>query len=59
MLMPKVNGEVRLCLDLARLNKGLIKLIHRSLTLNCTLSRLAGMKYLTLIDAGLGYHNLN
>ena len=39
-------------------NKVLIIPAHRGPTLNDTLLRLAGVKYLTLIDACSGYHNL-
>ena len=58
ILIPKANGKVRLCLDLARLNKVLMRPVHRCLWLNDTLPRLVGMKYLTVIDSSLGYHNL-
>ena len=34
VLVPKVNGKVRLCLDLVRLNKALIRPVHRGPTLN-------------------------
>ena len=59
MLVPKVNGKLRLCIDPARLNKVLIRPVHRGLTLNNTLPRLAGVKYLMIIDASSGYQNLN
>ena len=45
-------------MDPARLNKALIRPVHRNPILNDTLPRLATVKYLTLINAGLGYHNL-
>ena len=53
---PTANGKVRLCLDLAQ--QALIRHIHRGLTLNNILSRLVGMKYLTLKDMISDYHNL-
>ena len=56
--MPKANGKVQLCLDPARSNKVLIRPVHRGPTLNDILVRLAGVKYLKLIDASSGYHNL-
>ena len=58
VLVPKANEKVRLCLDPARLNKALIRPIHRGPTLNVTLPRLAGVKYITLIDVNSGFHNL-
>ena len=36
----------------------LIRLIQRGPTLNDILLRMAGIKYLSLIDASLDYHNL-
>ena len=58
VLVPKANGKVRLCLDLARLNQALITPIHRSPTLNNILPRLNNVKYMSIIDASSGYHNL-
>ena len=58
MLVPKVNGKIRICLDPARLNKVLIRPIHRNPILNDILSRLAGVKCPTLIGANSGYDNL-
>ena len=34
VLVPKVNGKIRLCLDPVRLNQVLIRPIHRGPTLN-------------------------
>ena len=56
--VPKANGKVRLCLDLARLDKALVRPVHRGLILNRILPRLADMKYLTFIVVSSGYHNL-
>ena len=53
-----MNGKVRLCLDLAWLNKVLIRPIHRGPTLNDILPKLAGVKYLMLINVSSGYHTL-
>ena len=58
VLVSKANGKVWLCLDSARFNKVLIRLGHRGPTLNDILPRLTGVKYLTLINASMGYHNL-
>ena len=56
VLVPKANDKVRLCLDPAELNKALIRPVHRGPTLNDILLRLAGIKYLTLLNARSGYH---
>ena len=57
-LVPKVNSKVIVYLDLARLNKALIRPAHKGPTLNDILLRLAGIKYLTLINASSGYHSM-
>ena len=57
-LVPKANGKLWLYLDPARINKVLIRLVHRGPTLNDILPKMAGFMYLTLIDANTGYHNL-
>ena len=58
VLVLKANSKLRLCLDLTRLNKDLIRPIHRDQTPIATLPRLVGVKYFTLIDTSLRYHNL-
>ena len=58
VLEPKANSKVRLCLDLAQLNQALIRLIHRGPMLKDILAWLNNVKYMCIIDASLGYHNL-
>ena len=58
VLEPKANGKGRLFIDPARLNKALIRPVHRGPMLNHILPRLAGVKYLMLGDVSSGYHNL-
>ena len=58
VLVPNANGKVRLCLDPARLNQALIIPVHRGPTLNNILPRLNNVKYMSIIDASSGYHNL-
>ena len=58
VVVPKANGKVQLCLDPARLNQALIRPIHRGPTLNDILPKLTGVKYMSIIDASSGYHNL-
>ena len=58
VLVPEANGKVRLCLDLACLNQALIRPMHRGPTLNNILPKLNNVKYLSIIDASSGYHNL-
>ena len=52
LLVPK------LCQDPAMLNKAVIRSVYRGPILNNIIPRLAGITYLTLIDANTGYHNL-
>ena len=58
VLVPKANGKVRLCLDPALLNLALNRLTHRSPMLNDILPRFNNVKYMSIIDASSGYHNL-
>ena len=58
VLVPKTNGKIRLCLDPARLNLVLIRPIHRGPTLNDILPKLKSVRYMSIIDASSGYHNL-
>ena len=58
VLVPKANRKVRLCLDPVQLNQALIIPIHRGPTLNNILPKLNNARYLSLIDASSGYHNL-
>ena len=58
MVVPKANSKVQLCLDQAGLNQELIRPIHRGPTLNDILPKLTGVKYMSIIDARSGYHNL-
>ena len=51
VLGPKANGKVRLCLDPARLNQGLLRAIHRGHTLNDILPKYNNVRYSR-------YHNL-
>ena len=58
VLVPKVIGKVRLCLDLVTLNQTLIRPIHSGPTLNDILPKLNNVQYMSIIDASSGYHNL-
>ena len=58
VLVPKTNGKVRLCLDLVRLNQVLTRPVHRGPMLNDILPRLNDVKYMSIIAASSGYHNL-
>ena len=57
VLVPKVNGKVRLCLALVRLNQELIRPIHRGPTLINILPKLNNVQYMSITDMSPGYHN--
>ena len=59
MLVLKLNGKVRLCLDLARLNQGLIQPVHRGPILNDIFPKLTNARYLSLLGASSRYNKLN
>ena len=54
VLVPKANGKVRLCLDLARLNQALIRPIHRCPTLKDILPSINNVKYMFYYRCELG-----
>ena len=58
VLVPKANGKVMLCLDPAWLNQALIRPIDRGPILNNILPKLNKFRYMSIIDASSGYHNL-
>ena len=58
VLVPKANGKVPVFLDPARLNKVLIRPVHRGPTLNDILLRLVGFIYIIHIDVSSGSHSL-
>ena len=58
VLVSKVNGKVKLCLDPVKLNQALIRPVHIGPMLNNILPRLNNVKYMLIIDARSGYHNL-
>ena len=58
VLVPKVKGRVRLCLDPALVNQVLIRLVHSVPALTEILPRPNNAKFLSLIDTSSGYHNL-
>ena len=58
VLVSKANGNIRLCLDSTWLNQVLIRPIYRGPTLKDILPKLNNVRYLSIIDASSGYHNL-
>ena len=58
ILVPKPNGSNHLCLEPARLNQALIRLVHKGPNVNGLFPRLTNVCFLTLNDAQSGYFNL-
>ena len=58
VLVAKANGKVRLCLDPDQINQALIRPIQRGPTLNDILPKLNNVKYMSIMDASSGHHNL-
>ena len=58
VLVPKAKGKLRLSLDPVMLNQALITPVHRGPILNNILLRLNNVKYISITDASLEYHNL-
>ena len=58
ILIPKPSGKVWLCLDPGRLNQVFMRPVYRGPTLNYIIQKINYVKYLSLIDASSGYHNL-
>jgi hypothetical protein len=58
VVVPKPNGEVRICLDPMDLNFAVKREHNQMPTLNEITSQLAGAKYFTVLDATAGYWNV-
>ena len=56
--IPKSNGTICLCLDLATLNEALIKTVHRKPTFIDIFPGQRNACYLTLIRSSSGYHKV-
>ena len=55
VVVPKADGEVRICLDPRDLNSAIKREHYQMPTLNEITSQLTGMKYFTVLDATSGY----
>ena len=58
VVVRKPSGDVWLCIDPAKLNRAIIRPIHRGQTVSDVLSKLSGVKYFSLLDAKHGFWNL-
>ena len=55
VVVPKPNGEVRICLDPRDLNKAINREHYKMPTLEEITCQLAGAQYFTVLDATSGY----
>lgn len=58
ILVPKKNGEVRLCVDYRALNRITVKDRYPLPVIDDLLDRLAGTKYFTTLDMASDYHQV-
>ena len=58
VVVPKANGEVRICVDLTRLNKAVCRERIMLPTVDRMLSQMAGARVFSKLDANQGYHQL-
>ena len=55
VVVPKPNGDVRICLDPSKLNKSILRETHPILSINYTLSQLAGSTVFAKLDCNSGF----
>ena len=55
VVVPKSNGQVRICVDLTRLNQSVLRERHPLLAVDQTLAQMAGAKIFSKLDACLLY----
>ena len=55
VVVPKANDAVRICVDLAHLNKAVNREVHPMASVDESLSKLANSKIFTKLDAKSGY----
>ena len=55
VVVPKTSGEVRICVDLTKLNESVCREIHPMPSVDHTLGQLAGAKWFSKLDANSGF----
>jgi len=58
VLVPKKNGEVRLCVDMRRPNAAIERVCHVTPTIDDIISAVNGSKVFSKLDLNEGYHQL-
>ena len=58
VVVPKVNNDVRICVDLTKLNESVCRENYPLPDINQTLGRLSGAKKFTKLDANSGFYQI-
>ncbi len=58
VITGKPNGDIRLCVDLSKLNQNLAREIHPMPVVEYTLGQLGGAKFFSKLDANSGFHQI-
>ena len=58
VVVPKPNGQVRICIDLTRLNESVCRERHPLPAVDQTLAQLAGAKIFSKLDANSGFRQI-
>ena len=55
VVVPKTNGDVRICVDLTKLNENVYREHHPLPAVDQTLAQIAGARVLSKLDANSGF----
>ena len=58
VVVPKPNGNIRICVDLTMLNKAVVRPRYQLPTVDYTLAQLKQAKVFTKLDANAGFHQV-
>ena len=59
VVVPKPNGNVRICVDLTKLNESVVRERHILPSVEQTLAQIAGAKFFLKLDANSGFWQVN
>ncbi|OXA53834.1 Transposon Tf2-6 polyprotein [Folsomia candida] len=58
VIAPKSNGDIRVCVDLTKLNRNVEREFHMMPVVEHTLGQISGVKYFTKLDANSGFFQI-
>ncbi len=58
VVVPKKNDQVRICVDLTKLNEAVLRERHMLPSVDHSLGQIAGAKYFSKLDANSGFHQI-